>query len=96
MNGEKPANLEERRGRCSAEIVSIVRDSGFRQDEYNVRTGIDVKAYSPGAAMAAAVEGMGLRAPESFCFHVEHLRTGKRWYVDFLPNGEVDVQDWEE
>jgi hypothetical protein len=94
MNEGKPSNLEGRCGRSSTELVSAVVDSGFGLDDYNVRTGIDVRADGPGAAMAAAVEEMGLRDAESFCFHVEHLRTGRKWYVDLLPSGEIDVQDW--
>jgi hypothetical protein len=96
MNGEAPADFGEQRGRYSTKPVSTVEDSGFDEDDYNVRTGIDVKADGPGAAMAAAIKEIGLRDAESFCFHVKHLRTGKEWYVDLLPSGEIDVQDWDE
>jgi hypothetical protein len=79
-----------------ASDASPVVDHGFGSSEYNVRTGVDVTAEDPAAAMIAAVQQMGIRDPETFCFHVEQLRTGRKWYVDLSPGGEVEVQDWDE
>jgi hypothetical protein len=96
MNEEKRANLEGRRDQSYAEHVWPVQDSGFGPDDYYVSTGIDVKADGPGAAMVSAIEEMGLRDPECYCFHVDHLRTGRKWEVELYPSGEIDVQDWDE
>jgi hypothetical protein len=46
--------------------------------------------------MLAAIEEMGLRNPEAFCYHVEHLQSGRKWEVELYPSGEIDVQDWDE
>jgi len=54
-----------------------------------------VKADGPGTAMVAAIEEMGLRVPESYCFHVEHLRTGRKWEVELYPSGEIEVENWD-
>jgi len=95
MDKEKPTNLEGLCGQFSAERVWPVQDSGFEPTEYTVRTGIDVKADGPGTAMVAAIEEMGLRVPESYCFHVEHLRTGRKWEVELYPSGEIEVENWD-
>lgn len=93
MDKEKSANLEGRCDQFSVERVWPMQDSGFEPNDYNVRTGIDVKAHGPGAAMVAAIEEMGLRAPESYCFHVEHLQTRRKWEVELYPSGEIVVED---
>lgn len=68
-------------------------DSGFGPSEYNVRTGIDVAAEGPGAATLAAIEEMALRNPEAFCFHVEHLQSGRKWEVELYPNGRIKIEE---
>ena len=95
MSGETRVNLAGRNGQGSTEPISPKQDLGFGPNEYNVHTGIDVTAEDPGAAMLAAVEEMSLRDPESYCFRVEHLRTGRKWEVELYPNGEIEVKDWE-
>jgi len=45
--------------------------------------------------MAAAIAEMGLRNPEFYCFHVEHLRTGRKWEVELYPSGEIEVENWD-
>jgi len=94
VSGDEQVSFERRNTQGSIEHTVPVRDSCFGPDEYNVRTGIDVKAKGPEAAMVAAVKKMGLKHAEGFCFHVEHLRTGRKWYVDPSPSGDIDVQDW--
>lgn len=96
MNAERPIRADQAEGRGPAKDSSRLADSGFGPSEYSVRTGLDVTADNPATATLAAVEQMRLRDPEAFCFHVEHLRTGRRWYVDLSPGGEIDVQDWDE
>lgn len=79
-----------------SEHVSQEQDLDFGPDQYNVQTGIDVSADGPGAAMLAAIKEMELRDPEAFCFHVEHLRSGRKWEVEVYPGGEIVVEDWDE
>jgi hypothetical protein len=38
---------------------------------------------------------MELRNPEAFCYHVEHLQSGKKWEVELYPSGEIEVEDWD-
>jgi len=40
--------------------------------------------------MLAAIEEMGLRNPEAFCYHVEHLQSGRKWEVELYPSGEIE------
>ncbi len=76
-----------------APSVTRIDDLGFGMRDYCVTTGFDVEADGPGAAMLAAVQMSQIQNPEACCFHVEHLRTGRKWEVELRPNGEVGVQD---
>jgi len=96
MNEDGPVNLEGQNDQSSVKHFLPEQDSGFGPDDYSVQTGIDVSADGPGAAMLAAIEEMGLRNPEAFCYHVEHLQSGRKWEVELYPSGEIDVQDWDE
>ena len=78
MNGHEPEHLKRRKKQSSAEHISHGQSVGFDLDEYNVLIGIDVRAVSPSEAMLAAIKEMGLRGPEAYCFHVEHLQSGKK------------------
>ena len=93
MNNDELVPLEGGSGFGSDARVSPVRINGFDPEGYNVRTGIDVAAVSPGAAMLAAIEEMGLRNPEAFCYRVEHLQSVRKWEVDLYPSGEIEVED---
>lgn len=67
--------------------------AGFGANEYNVRTGIDVEAKGPDGAMLAAIQEIGIRNPEAFCFHVEHLQSGRKWEVELHPSGEIEIDE---
>ena len=96
MKGQESEQLDGRIDPGSATHYPHNNAPAFGPNEYSVRTGIDVTAEGPGAATIAAIEGMGLRDAEAFCFHVEHLKTGEKWYVDLSPSGEAEVQGWDE
>jgi len=92
MSGDVSARLGGQGVQSSTMPTSSGRDSGFGPDEYNVRTGIDVAAEGPGAATLAAIEEMALRNPEAFCYHVEHLQSGRKWEVELYPNGKIEIE----
>ncbi|MDR3715116.1 MAG: hypothetical protein P4L51_20065 [Puia sp.] len=96
MKQQESEQSDDRSDRGSAKHYPHNRAQAFGPNEYSVRTGIDVTAEGPGAATIAAIEGLGLRDAEAFCFHVEQLKTGKKWYVDLSPSGEAEVQGWDE
>lgn len=96
MKGQKSELSDGLNDRGSAKLSPHEHVPGFGPNEYSVRTGIDVTADGPGAATIAAIEGMGLRDAEAFCFDVENLKTGEKWYVDLSPSGEIEVQGWVE
>ena len=95
MNKDNLVSLEGRSGFRSDARVSPPRTNNFGPNQYNVHTGIDVAADGPGAAMLAAIKEMELRNPEAFCYHVEHLQSGKKWEVELYPSGEIEVEDWD-
>ncbi|MGA2086022.1 MAG: hypothetical protein ABSG60_10930 [Terracidiphilus sp.] len=95
MNGGDLVDLECQNSQRFSEHVLPERDVDFGPEEYNVQTGIDVSADGPGAAMLAAIKEMELRNPEAFCYHVEHLQSGKKWEVELYPSGEIEVEDWD-
>jgi hypothetical protein len=68
MNVSKFKSLVGREDANSTPAIRTGQGGDFGPREYNVRTGIDVSADGPGAAMLAAVEQMGLQTPESFCY----------------------------
>ncbi|MGP8270909.1 MAG: hypothetical protein ACLQLH_12625 [Terracidiphilus sp.] len=94
MNVRKFKSLVGRKDASSTPGIPTGQGEDFAQREYNVRTGIDVSADGPGVAILAAIEEMGLQNPEAFCYHVEHIQSGRKWEVELFPSGEIEVEDW--
>lgn len=96
MNGGETVNCKSQTNRRFSEHALPEQEKEISLDEFNVRTGIDVSADSPGAAVLAAIKEMEIRDPEAFCFEVGHLQSGRKWEGELLPSGEIEIEEWKE